>query len=262
MKQGFQRIAIFAALTVLVACTADTHEKNPDTVRVKLPWYSEGAGYSLQEVTVTTISDMVVLKGSMAHFLMSPGVDHGQLFGFEPRIRTMRTNDGTYIPEDFLSSQLLTLYAHFEKLANLDVLLGVNLQIPNWPHSRVVAVSVQTTDPRSGQVGRDNAMYSGDYDAFYFALHHAKFAIFGECGSGWSRTFSFHFLSIGDQAHGPQLSRLHATNSARSSTGLAIDGIESCGGDTSSCASRGDIGGPRKPPSISGIFITSTCCVL
>lgn len=169
MKQVFRRLILLFGLLLSgaqVACSADTHDKNPDTVQVQVPWFS-GGNYSSQTVTLHTVKDMVTLQGDSARFLMSPGSQDGKLTGLQPKIRTMRTQDGIYVPEDYLSAQLLTLYAHFEKLSDLDVELGLNQSIQNWPRQQTIAVSVQTIDP-TGQYGSDNAMYTGDYDAFLF----------------------------------------------------------------------------------------------
>ena len=179
MKQGFHQLKINLILQRLLCilltiysvcgifgCSADTHDKNPDTAQVQLPWF-DGNSYSLQHVSLSTIKDMVTLRGSSARFLMAPGEANGQLVGVAPKIKTMRTNDGVYIPEDYLSVQLLSLYAHFEKLADLDKQLGLGQLISNWPRQETVAVSVQVSDP-SGQMGTDNAMYTGDYDAYLF----------------------------------------------------------------------------------------------
>jgi hypothetical protein len=180
VKQGFREwffafpkalaslVLLSVAASFLTACTADNHDKNPDTVQVKVPWLnSDGTKYTLQNVQVHTIKDMVALKGDSARFLMSPGASGHQLTGYNPKIRTMRTNDGTYIPEDYLSSQLLSLYAHFEKLGELDTAVGASQAIGHWPRQQTVAVSVQEVDPH-GQAGTDNAMYTSDYDAFLF----------------------------------------------------------------------------------------------
>ncbi len=180
MKQGFRELNfaftnavvghlfLLGCMAFLAACTADTHDKNPDTVQVKVPWLNAaGTDYSLQRVSLSTIKNMVTLQGDSARFLMAPGISNGQLTGYPPKIRTMRTQDGTYIPEDYLSSQLLTLYAHFEKLADLDRQVGVPQQIDNWPRQQTIAVSVQELDP-NGQAGTDNAMYTSDYDAYLF----------------------------------------------------------------------------------------------
>ncbi len=179
MKQGFHHLILqslikpiftilifLLPLALFVGCSAETHDKNPDTVQVQIPWYSNGT-YSLQNVTLKTIKNMVTLQGEAARFLMEPGTAKGQLIGTQPKIRTMRTNDGTYIPEDYLSSQLLTLYAHFEKLADLDKELGVDKNIAHWPRQQTVAVDVQEKES-TGQVGSDNAMYTGEYDAYLF----------------------------------------------------------------------------------------------
>lgn len=153
-------------MSFLTGCTQNQKEKHPDTVRVKIPWFS-GQSYQLRTIELISITDMVTLKGWAARFLLSPGVSDQQLVGLEPRIHTLRNSEGVYIPTDYLSTELLSLYAHFEKLAQMDIDIGTGSYIENWPRVRTIAVDVKQIDSQ-GQLQKDNARFSGDLDAFLF----------------------------------------------------------------------------------------------
>lgn len=159
-------VLTMAGLISLSACTLSKQDQYPDTVRVKLPWYSDGQ-YKLQVIELFTIENMVELKGLAARFVLSPSVENGRLVGLPPRIKTMRTSDGTYIPIDTFSTELVTLYAHFERLQSFDLQLGVDQMLPNWPKQQTIAVRADITE-EGNRKKVDNALYSGELDAFLF----------------------------------------------------------------------------------------------
>jgi len=135
-------------------------------VQVKLPWYQDGK-YSFQVIELFTVQNMVELRGKVARFLLSPSLQDGKLIGFEPRINTFRNATGIYIPADTFSTELLSLYAHFEKLQVLDKKVGVSDYIKDWQVQKLIAVQTQIIE-EGNRKKVDNAMYSGDLDAFLF----------------------------------------------------------------------------------------------
>lgn len=114
-------------------------------------------------VEITTLENLLTLRGAAAQFFFSPGIQGNQLYGIEPRARTMRTSDGTVVATDALSLQMLSLYSNLEMLMKLDEKVGIK-NLNTWPRS--VAVNARLADAR-GQ-SRDNALYSGQIDAFLF----------------------------------------------------------------------------------------------
>ena len=157
-------VGVFLAVLFLGACQESSHESRPSgSVTVKIPVMS-GNTYHLGLVELTTLEDMVTLKGEAAEFLYSPSLRDNHLSGAAPRIRTLRTKDGVYVGQDFLSIQLLSLYASFEGLMKFDEKLGVK-ELNTWP--RTVAVNTHVVD-KMGKASRDNARYSGKIDAFLF----------------------------------------------------------------------------------------------
>src|SRR4051812_18559819 len=94
-RSGF--LAVFLpAFLCFTACQNTTHDDNnpAGAVDVKVA-VSQNGKYELRTVRLTSLSDMQLLQGEAAHFLFSPGISHGQLSGFEPRVHLMRTKDGT-----------------------------------------------------------------------------------------------------------------------------------------------------------------------
>ncbi|MBX2994387.1 MAG: hypothetical protein KF681_06185 [Bdellovibrionaceae bacterium] len=151
------------ALACLPACQdTNPHQKPEGTVTVKVPVLREGT-YKMGLVELTTLENLLTLRGAAAQFFFSPGIQGNQLYGVEPRIRTMRTSDGTFVATDALSLQMLSLYSNLENLMKLDEKIGIK-NLNTWPRS--VAVNARLVDARGQQ--RDNALYSGQIDAFLF----------------------------------------------------------------------------------------------
>lgn len=166
----FNTVLVLVLTFILSACTRDTQDKNPNQVQVRLPWYASVSGYQLAVINLSTIENMVFLVGKAARFLISPQEQNGKLVGTSPIIHTMRTSDGIYIPEDYLSAEMLTLYAHFEKLQDFDRESGIDKMIKNWPRQQTIAVAAQIIS-QDGSVMHDNAMYDGKFDAFLFPTY-------------------------------------------------------------------------------------------
>lgn len=157
---------LIVGLFLLSGCTLSKQDHYPDTVQVKLPWYQDGK-YSFHVIDLFTVQNMVELRGKVARFLLSPSLQDGKLVGFEPRINAFRNVNGVYIPTDTFSTELLSLYAHFEKLQILDKKIGVAGYIDNWQEQKLIAVQTQIIE-EGNRKKLDNAMYSGDLDAFLF----------------------------------------------------------------------------------------------
>ncbi|MFN7727587.1 MAG: hypothetical protein ACK5P7_00325 [Bdellovibrio sp.] len=151
-------------VAMLIACQDTSRQNRPSgSVTVKVPVY-KNQGYKLGLVELTTLEDLIALRGAAARFFFSPAISGNPLVGVEPRIRTMRTQDGTYVATDAFSLQLLSLYSNFEGLMKLDEQVGIKA-LNTWPRS--IAVNTRLVEASRGQ-SRDNALYSGQLDAFLF----------------------------------------------------------------------------------------------
>jgi hypothetical protein len=165
--QGFKLLVIgLGGLVAVSACTSAKNDLYPETARVKIPWYTS-SGYKMQIVELVSVTNMQRLQGWAAKFLLAPGILNGKLIGLEPDIRTIRTSDGAYVPTDYLSAELLSMYAHFEKLQQLDMKVGAEQLIKNWPRPQTIGVRAVLAEGDEW-VKKDNALFSGDLGAFLF----------------------------------------------------------------------------------------------
>jgi hypothetical protein len=149
-------------LFVLSACTAEKKEAKISEgapVRAQIPVYAEGT-YHMEIVELFGLKSLTELQGTAARFLINPSISEGSIQGQTPHLNYMRDSNDVIVATDEVSLQLLTLYAHYEKLHALDETAGAK-DVLAYP--RTVAVNAKF---RSSQgLVENNALYSGHYDA-------------------------------------------------------------------------------------------------
>ncbi len=155
------RIALIFILSLgLMACNKKKKEEDlSGPIRVQIPFMIDGK-YSLQIIELLTMENLVELKGLAARFLIDPDTVSGKLQGRAPEIRYIRDEDGVIMAKDSLSLQLLTVYAHFEKMRDMDESLGLD-KVIKWPATVAVNARYQSVD---GALV-NNALYSAHHDA-------------------------------------------------------------------------------------------------
>lgn len=155
------RIAlIFILSTGLMACHAKKKEEDlSGSIRVQVPFMIDGK-YSLQIIELLTVENLVALKGLAARFLIDPDTVSGKLQGRDPEIRYIRDEDGVVMAKDSLSLQLMTVYAHFEKMRAMDEKLGLE-NVIKWPATVAVNARYKAVDG----ILVNNALYSAHHDA-------------------------------------------------------------------------------------------------
>lgn len=155
-------LCLYASL--MTACSfVATEQGTQSGQRVLIPWSTDGQ-YKFEAVPLNSLVNLSSLTGRSALFMLSPSVVDNRLAGFQPRVRTFRDGDGVYVPTDELSLHLLTLYAHIEKLQELDAAVGLGDLLPK---PRIVGVEVRIPQRQRGQV-ENNALYSPQLDALLF----------------------------------------------------------------------------------------------
>lgn len=146
----------------LSACSWEKKEKTLDEnspVKVQIPVYTEGT-YKMEVVELMSLHSLPSLRGGAAKFLIDPSTSKGQLQGRAPNLQYMRDANDVIVATDDLSLQLLTVYAHFEKLKNLEDSVGAK-NVLSYP--RTVAVNAKFRS--SAGMLENNALYTGQYDA-------------------------------------------------------------------------------------------------
>ncbi len=166
-SRNFMHFFLFAgiATSLLTGCQPSVEDdRGQGTIQVQIPLTKSQTGeYELKNLTLDTLSDLRTLAGKAARFFLEPGISHGKLVGKSPEIQFIRNSSGVYIAKDSLSLQMLTLYAHFERLLKQDQTLGID-SVLTWP--RQVAVDAKVK-PGTGS-SENNALYSGENDIFIF----------------------------------------------------------------------------------------------
>lgn len=158
MKRVFSRITA-TILSVAVGACAPQSETSQETgnIRVLAPQSDFKAGYSLQTVELQGIEDLQTVSGKYVRFVTSPRVSKDTLRGRPAVARFIKNKEGEFIPANELTQQLVTIYAHTQRLAQLDEELGAG-GVNTWP--RDVGIGVRVKGGMS-----NNAFYDGTTDS-------------------------------------------------------------------------------------------------
>ncbi|WP_413943396.1 hypothetical protein [Bdellovibrio sp. HCB-162] len=162
MKRVFSRItAAILITTTLGACAPSPNSaQESGDVRVLAPMNNSQSSYSLGVIELKGIEDLQTVAGRFVKFFLSPRIVNNRLDGHAPNARFIKNKNGEYIPANEITQQLVTVYAHMQKLAELDEELGAG-GVNKWPRDIGVAVKVK------GGV-RNNAFYDGVTDSMLF----------------------------------------------------------------------------------------------
>ncbi|HEX7672730.1 MAG TPA: hypothetical protein VF412_01095 [Bdellovibrio sp.] len=163
-EQTLRRItAAIAVVAALTACSSNPDSANVSgDVKVLAPMNDDKAAshYSLQFIELLGLNNLQEVSGKFVHFFFSPRIVNNHLDGVAPKGRFIRNTNGNYVPANDLSQQMTVIYAHMQRLAQMDVDLGAE-GINQWP--RDVGVGVRVTG------GMDNnAFYDGKTDSMLF----------------------------------------------------------------------------------------------
>ncbi len=159
-------LAWLAALTT-GGCSKAEPEGAP---RYRLPWPVTKGVYEPREIEIRTLNRPEALEGSVARILIDPFILGGLLQSSVPVARFVRTKEGVKVPSDFTTLQAVTLYAHLERLQDLDASMGIQGAI-KWP----VQVGLQANILDQRGAVENNALFDSRLDALlvvpYVASH-------------------------------------------------------------------------------------------
>lgn len=151
---------LLAGLLFMSACSP---KRISGQGKILLPWPNPTGGYELQAVELHTLQEPSSLTGDAATILVDPRLSTSGLRGDRPSARFVETNEGVMVPADFMSAQMAGLYAHAEKLWELDRLIGVENSLAR---PRKVGIKRRTNSDIVGKnIRKNNALYSADHDA-------------------------------------------------------------------------------------------------
>lgn len=166
MKYMTFLVAAGLAVATLAGCSIPSKEESSaHSQQVVIPWWSQGS-YKWESVTLHSMKNLSALDGLAAKFFLSPSSRGKSLIGTQPRVRSFINKSGSAVLTDELSQHMVTLYAHIEKLQEMDERLGVGSVLSK---PRVVGVHVLQADG-----GSNNALYSPKYDALLFLPYRGR----------------------------------------------------------------------------------------
>ncbi len=142
--------------------TSDVDEAH-GTVSVQIPAQENADTYRMVTVDLIEISNLKEVAGKFARFFYSPGAADTQLVGGAPRAKFVKSGS-VFIPTDFVSAQMATIYFHMQSLAAFDQKIGAG-SVNSWPRS----VGLETLMIENGVQRKNNAFYDGITDAMMFA---------------------------------------------------------------------------------------------
>ncbi len=133
------------------------------TVSVQIPAQENADTYRMVTVDLIEISNLKEVAGKFARFFYSPGASDSQLIGGAPRAKFIKSGS-VFIPTDFVSAQMATIYFHMQNLAELDQQIGAG-KVNSWPRF----VGLETLMVENGVQRKNSAFYDGITDAMMFA---------------------------------------------------------------------------------------------
>tara|TARA_B110001454_G_scaffold219136_1_gene250299 strand:- start:33197 stop:34588 length:1392 start_codon:yes stop_codon:yes gene_type:complete len=118
--------------------------------------------YSFAVVDLLDVYDLVSSSGKYAQFYTRASRVEGHLLGTQPRGQFLKSKEGTFVPKNFLTQQIATLYYHAQNLVRLETSLDFDSK-RNKPLKIVLDTPVLNT-----KQNENNAFFDGDLDAIVF----------------------------------------------------------------------------------------------
>lgn len=118
--------------------------------------------YSFTVVSLLNVYDLVSASGKYAQFYTHASRIGGSLTGSQPRGQYLKGKNGVFVPKNFLTQQIATLYYHSQNLMRLES----SLDMPgkrDKPFKIVLDTPILNT-----KQSENNAFYDGDLDAIIF----------------------------------------------------------------------------------------------
>lgn len=156
-------------VALMMSCTRQGGAEGTQTYQI--PWPTASGEYRLQEITLHSFHQPETLQGSWAKILVDPFITNGALDGTPPVGRYVKSG-GVAVPADYVSLVSTTVYAHLERLHDIDVETGADRKI-RWPLN--IGVQANVIDRRDPSTFiKNNALYDGGLDALLFVPYTDK----------------------------------------------------------------------------------------
>lgn len=163
MKRSFSLFSTTYAVLVLLLVVSGCSPFSERTSgrRYQILWPNADGSYEIQRVQLDTFTDPQRLKGDAATLIVEPRLGPRGLEGERPVGRFIETKDGTLIPADLVTHQAVVVYAHMERLRQLDQTLDVGGSGFLWPAR--IGIRANVVDNQG--LLQNNAIYDGSLNA-------------------------------------------------------------------------------------------------
>jgi len=118
--------------------------------------------YTFQIVELLDVYDLVSASGQYAQFYTRASRSDTRLNGTQPHGQYMKNKDGVFIPKNFLTQQIATLYYHSQNMMRLETSLDLETK-----RTRPLKIVLDTPVLNTNQ-SENNAFYDGELDAIIF----------------------------------------------------------------------------------------------
>lgn len=118
--------------------------------------------YSFAVVDLLDVYDLVSSSGKYAQFYTRASRVDNRLSGTQPRGQFLKNKDGVFVPKNFISQQIATLYYHAQNLMRLETSLDFDTK-----RTKPLKIVLDTPVLNTKQ-SENNAFYDGDLDAIVF----------------------------------------------------------------------------------------------
>lgn len=158
----------YAISWVVTSCAlfSCSYKSNTDqasgNVLVQVPVQTSSSAYQLKTLQLLGIEQLREVSGAFVKFFYSPGSNGFNLTGQSPVAHFIKSGS-VFIPSDFISTQMATIYFHMQSLAALDQQVGAGAVI-TWPRS----VGLETQVEEAYGIRVNGAFYDGKTDAMMF----------------------------------------------------------------------------------------------
>ena len=170
-QKSFKSLSLWLSLCLgLAACQQNKQPEPTGTVQVQIPLSASVNGqveYKLQNVYLQKIESLRNVRGGYAQFYYAPGLKNNSLDGYSPVAYFIEAAQSLFVPKDDLSTQMATLYYHFQSLVQFSQAMGL-ADVTTQPVQ--VAIQAKVMDESQG-VMLDNAFFDGRSKAFVFVRY-------------------------------------------------------------------------------------------
>ena len=160
-KRYLSLCVIALGLAALVSACSPVEDKPAKFYR--LPWLDSSGAYSIQDIELSGFREPDKLRGDAAEILVDPRISESGLVAEVPIGRWVRSGD-SMTPSDSVTQQAAALYAHLEKLAEIDHATGADTKMNGRSK---VGLLAKISESSSSPIILNNAVYDGHLDALF-----------------------------------------------------------------------------------------------